>query len=99
MQKHARSKCAVFAPLLRAVFRNFFANHFPFGIVTITEFNDFVESGLVEYQFQGGKSDKLLTHVTQRAFGHLRRRKLICVMYDYNCEKNKKQKYASQKSP
>jgi hypothetical protein len=34
LQKHARSKCAVFAPLLRAGFRNFFANHFPFGIAT-----------------------------------------------------------------
>jgi hypothetical protein len=34
LQKHARSKCAVFAPLLRAGFRNFFANHFPFGIET-----------------------------------------------------------------
>jgi hypothetical protein len=35
LQKHARSKCAVlqkFAPLLRAGFRNFFANHFWFGI-------------------------------------------------------------------
>jgi hypothetical protein len=35
LQKHARSKCAVFAPLLRAGFRNFFANHFPFGIKSL----------------------------------------------------------------
>jgi hypothetical protein len=35
LQKQARSKCAVFAPLLRAGFRNFFANHFPFGIVIL----------------------------------------------------------------
>jgi hypothetical protein len=32
LQKYAPSKCAVFAPLLCAGFRNFFANNFPFGI-------------------------------------------------------------------
>jgi hypothetical protein len=36
LQKHARSKCAVFAPLLRAGFRNFFATIFRLVYITFT---------------------------------------------------------------